>query len=49
MSSIMVDVTWTSFLKKTHQIHMNECQNNDFENMFIKKNVFEKKKRKKSI
>jgi hypothetical protein len=25
---------------------MNECQNNDFEDMFIKKNVFEKRKKK---
>jgi len=31
-------------LKKTHKIHMNEGHNNDFENMFIKKNVFEKQK-----
>ncbi len=44
MSSIIVDATWTS-LKNPHKIHMNEGQNNDFEDMFIKKNVFEKQKK----
>ncbi len=28
---------------------MNEGQNNDFENMFIKKNIFEKKKKKNPL
>jgi hypothetical protein len=44
MSSIIMDAIWTS-LKITHKIHMNEGQNNDFEEMFIKKNVFEKQKK----